>query len=661
MKMKCGLCEKTFAKQEYLSKHSKISHGVNYCGVCNTTHNEEKEIHALKHKLGKRFLCPECGKSFNRKQKVYDHAYKVHSLQLGNQNCPIAECKRAFQDKKALNMHLASHTNSGRTDLVRSAKNKCDFCGDNFQSPDGLEDHQRICTEGVAFERNLNEKFHVNPSKVKRVFTCLNLTKCAFQTGNLTVLRKHVLTHNEWEIAQCSDCRTYFCVISQFNSHSCTPVLERVRGQINERSLFDVIVDNFMAENKFSVSEIDGLIDVYPFGFVPKHLFMVKMVLILDQGVMYLSKLKDFSLLCQGRAVTLARVPDFSELFSLEQFNLCSGDGLNPCHGTACDCKDIGYRLKVRRSNFKKNFKKNEFDLGFFGELGMYCFQEKVLKKVALIEQDFSCKTCVITFTSFEEFSSHAKSHNEIPEGFECDICETRFIKAHHLRPHMRKHDSKTFPCLICSMKFGSKTDVKCHQTMAHGKALYKCNLCKKIFYKKKSLSDHKRKMHVEHLEYKCGVCEKPFDVRKTLVNHVKSVHLKAKLKCPDCDKSFLTVPGLDRHRRVHKIVSNQGKKFKCDQCNKWFCRKDGLTRHVSEKHINPKPKKSGRNVGAFKCEQCGLSYSKKGSLDRHVRETHSVQNPRSEKAGQIECDQCGMLFHFKLLLNAHKKEMHKA
>ena len=99
------------------------------------------------------------------------------------------------------------------------------------------------------------------------------------------------------------------------------------------------------------------------------------------------------------------------------------------------------------------------------------------------------------------------------------------------------------------------------------------------------------------------------------MLRHIKTVHevtddipIMSKVKCPDCDASFINRSGMNRHMRsVHGE-----KKYSCEQCNFVASRKDVLLRHVRHAHCVK-----------YSCNQCDFEASKNVSLKLHIKYEH--------------------------------------
>lgn len=81
---------------------------------------------------------------------------------------------------------------------------------------------------------------------------------------------------------------------------------------------------------------------------------------------------------------------------------------------------------------------------------------------------------------------------------------------------------------------------------------LFPCNLCKKWFKQKNSLTQHRRDVHNKKpLPFRCQECDEGFRKNSHLKQHQISAHdQKPPFNCKYCNKSFLRRKKLNRHQR---------------------------------------------------------------------------------------------------------------
>ncbi|CAD5219532.1 unnamed protein product [Bursaphelenchus okinawaensis] len=107
--------------------------------------------------------------------------------------------------------------------------------------------------------------------------------------------------------------------------------------------------------------------------------------------------------------------------------------------------------------------------------------------------------------------------------------------------------------------------------------------------------------------KYKCTFpnCGKTFERQRSLKYH-HITHAPPVFSCDICDKSFVTMPKLKRHLRIH----NGERPFLCDECGKAFSTNSNLNVH-KRKHTGEKP---------FACSICGRLFAHHSHAKTHLK-----------------------------------------
>uniref|UniRef100_T1ILA8 C2H2-type domain-containing protein n=1 Tax=Strigamia maritima TaxID=126957 RepID=T1ILA8_STRMM len=103
--------------------------------------------------------------------------------------------------------------------------------------------------------------------------------------------------------------------------------------------------------------------------------------------------------------------------------------------------------------------------------------------------------------------------------------------------------------------------------------------------------------------------------------------------QCPDCNKSYSTLSGLNKHQQFHCVTQAQ-KSFSCKYCDKIYVSLGALKMHIRT-HTLP-----------CKCKLCGKAFSRPWLLQGHVR-THTGEKP-------FACQHCNRAFADRSNLRAH-------
>ena len=118
---------------------------------------------------------------------------------------------------------------------------------------------------------------------------------------------------------------------------------------------------------------------------------------------------------------------------------------------------------------------------------------------------------------------------------------------------------------------------------------------CKKIFKTGKTLLQHKKYTHTSKQEYTCDKCEKTFILMPSLARHRRKKHSELKVnwdqvklgdnlnpQCDICGNDFKRESNLKIHRKtVHGNKDDSSDLSKsCHKCKKVFSSKSNCTRH---------------------------------------------------------------------------------
>lgn len=197
---------------------------------------------------------------------------------------------------------------------------------------------------------------------------------------------------------------------------------------------------------------------------------------------------------------------------------------------------------------------------------------------------------------------------------YRCCFCDTEFLFGKRALTHVvQTHEISIDDCVqyinvenknsptkdsrVCDI-CGYKTKecgiyyIHFHKYFRHGVPLPKgwkpftCDLCKKEFFTKFQLREHKL-IHFEDNPFVCDTCGTGFKSRTCLNSHVFHKHNKIKrYKCPECPKSFKTRTQIKVHSRIH----SGEKPFLCPvlDCTYRSTTRGNMKLHLVSKHKLP-------------------------------------------------------------------------
>ncbi|XP_065203762.1 zinc finger protein 93-like [Planococcus citri] len=278
-----------------------------------------------------------------------------------------------------------------------------------------------------------------------------------------------------------------------------------------------------------------------------------------------------------------------------------------------------------------------------------------------LYDNWYGCKLCQEMFEQKKLLYHHYKeAHSEMKCQFEKNGVkvanskidsqpkEKLVVNGNETSNDEDTEDMEKFQCVHCDRTFRKKSFLSVHikRHLYAGDSEFVCKVCKKTFtvyrYYKRHLQSvsHQNKNGEDNPIFKCDICKKLFSSRDSLSRHQLRTHFTGdkRLKCPLCDFKTALATSLSRHVNLH----TENRKFICDQCGSCFHTLSALKDHTVYVHSNE------RN---YSCEICGQRFKLKSGLNRHFK-THS-----NEK--EFKCF-CGQVYKFRTNLRRHLLTAHK-
>lgn len=194
-------------------------------------------------------------------------------------------------------------------------------------------------------------------------------------------------------------------------------------------------------------------------------------------------------------------------------------------------------------------------------------------------EKIIACPHCGALFSHRNKFRDHLfrqlDNNDSNCQAIALDINEDQEIVNVRLLP------TNSYKCDECDKKFQSISLLKEHNRKHYH--YYKCDECGMTTSSPSTLKHHKKYRHSEERPYSCVLCSVKFKTRSDLRKHLDIHNEDSPAKCNLCDFECRSTHTLSSHmRQYHQDTANV---YLCHECDRRFTRGNNLTRHLLSIH----------------------------------------------------------------------------
>ncbi len=166
------------------------------------------------------------------------------------------------------------------------------------------------------------------------------------------------------------------------------------------------------------------------------------------------------------------------------------------------------------------------------------------------------CEVCGKVFSNKALCRQHQDTHNTANDSI-CDLCGKGFKNKRYLMGHIKSvHSNDTYLCTDCGKSFRQQSGYRSHRALKHSAVppeRSQCEFCEKTFITKTTMRLHQAIVHGKGDVLHCERCPTKFVSESKLREHMMAKHLGIKHPCPHCNKDFNHKFSMKKHVRDGK------------------------------------------------------------------------------------------------------------